>query len=78
MPGTLRTGNTSWLPCPFWLGVFRFQTDVLIFLYLLLFIFTLAYSILNSLIQNAKRGLQNLAKKRKKPCTGFPVCHLNF
>lgn len=66
MPGTLRIGNTSWLPCTFWLGVFRFQTDVLIFFYLLLFIFNLVYSILKSLIKNAKRGLQNLAKKKSR------------
>lgn len=39
---------------------------MLILFYLLLFIFTLAYSILKSLIQNAKRGLQNLAKKKSR------------
>lgn len=74
MPGTLRIGNTSWLPCPFRLGVFRFQTDVFIFLYLLLFIFTLIYSILNSKLK--ERFTKSC--KKKKPCTGFPVCHFNF
>lgn len=75
MPGTLRIGNTSWLPCPFWLGVFRFRTDVLIFLYLLLFIFTLAYFIHNS---KRKERFTKSCPKKKKSCTGFPICHFNF